>query len=118
MTNTAARSSNAFGLALCRRLCKTQGNLVVSPASDTADFTGMANPVNPDEGLCVSKVFHRAIVKVDERGTEAAAATAVVMMVRGVAFEVEEFRVDHPFLFFIRDTASGLILFVGRVVDI
>ncbi|MBL8719336.1 MAG: serpin family protein [Myxococcales bacterium] len=84
-----------------------------------ADFTLMGNPPNPDEHLCIQKVFHKAFVKVDEKGTEAAAATAVVMGAKGGAAPQKaiEFRADHPFLFFVVDKPSGLVLFMGRVVD-
>ena len=63
-------------------------------------------------------MFHKAFVKVDEKGTEAAAATAVVME-RATAMpeRLSEFKADHPFLFFIRDDASGMVLFMGRVAD-
>jgi len=87
-----------------------------SPAM--ADFTGIANPPDPRDRLSISEVFHKAFVKVDEKGTEAAAATAVVMDRAGaVMARPAEFKADHPFLFFIRDNASGLVLFMGRVAD-
>lgn len=84
-----------------------------------ADFTGIADPPNPDDRLFISQVFHKAYVKVNEQGTEAAAATAVVMARAGSAPSAPppEFRADHPFLFFIRDNRTGVILFAGRVVD-
>ena len=82
-----------------------------------ADFSGIARSLDPAQRLCLSAVFHKAFVKVDENGTEAAAATAVVMLERGPARNVEELKIDHPFLFFIVDKLSGLILFMGRVVD-
>ncbi len=83
-----------------------------------ADFSGIANPSDPRERLHISDVFHKAFVKVDEKGTEAAAATAVVMGAAGGApARPLELKVDHPFLFVIEDTASGLILFMGRVTD-
>jgi len=84
-----------------------------------ADFTGIANPKNPDDRLSIGNVFHKAFVKTDEKGTEAAAATAVVMM-RAAGMPAPPpvtFTADHPFLFLIRDTASGAILFLGRVAD-
>jgi serpin B len=84
----------------------------------SADFTGIGRPDDPDEMLHLSGVFHETFVKVDEEGTEAAAATAAVMGARGMA-PVEPptpvFRADHPFLFFVRDLESETILFVGRV---
>jgi serpin B len=76
-----------------------------------ADFRGMA-----PERLHISDVFHKAFVKVEERGTEAAAATAAVMIPMGIVPQPpREFRADHPFLFFLRDLRSGVILFAGRV---
>ena len=85
-----------------------------------ADFTGMANPPNPADRLFITKVFHKAFVKVDEKGTEAAAATAVVMGIESAAAPSKppsEFKADHPFLFFLRHLKSGTILFMGRVSD-
>jgi serpin B len=87
---------------------------------EEADFTGMANPPNPNERLHISKVVHKAFVKLDEHGTEAAAATAVVMVARTSLArprEPKEFRADHPFLFFLRENSSGMILFMGRVAE-
>lgn len=82
------------------------------------DFTGIANPPSPADRPIISDVFHKAFVKVDEKGTEAAAATAVLMERAGAApMKVVQFWADHPFLFLIRDNASGLVLFLGRVVD-
>lgn len=84
-----------------------------------ADFTGIADPPSPDERLVLDEVFHKAFVEVDEAGTEAAAGTAVAM-VRAAALPTappKEFRADHPFLFFIVEQETGLILFAGRVVE-
>jgi serpin B len=85
----------------------------------SADFTGIANPPSSRERIHLSAVFHKAFVKVDENGTEAAAATGAVMAARGISIERKpvEFKADHPFLFLIRDVHSGLILFMGRVCD-
>ncbi|MGE0708983.1 MAG: serpin family protein [Planctomycetota bacterium] len=83
--------------------------------SGQADFSGMST----EERLFIGVVLHKAFVAVDEKGTEAAAAT-VVMMEKGAAPRPETpavFRADHPFLFLIRDTRSGAILFMGRVLD-
>ncbi len=83
-----------------------------------ADFTGIANPKNPEDRLAIGDVFHKAFVKVDEKGTEAAAATAVVIARAGGAMaQAQSFKADHPFLFLIRHQASGAILFLGRVSD-
>lgn len=79
-----------------------------------ADFSGMtSDPV----GLYISNVIHKAFVDVNEEGTEAAAATAVVMTLMGMPEPKPVFRVDHPFVFVIRDAKSGSILFMGRVED-
>ncbi|MEM6958705.1 MAG: serpin family protein [Myxococcota bacterium] len=84
----------------------------------TADFSAMANPPSPADRLYISEVFHKAFVAVDEVGTEAAAATAVVMGRAGSRpAPPEPFNVDRPFLFYIRDVESGAVLFLGRVVD-
>ncbi|NUP05968.1 MAG: serpin family protein [Polyangiaceae bacterium] len=86
--------------------------------ADKSDFTGISNPSNPDERLSIAKVFHKAFVKVDEKGTEAAAATAVAMSGKGAApTDVPSFRADRPFMFFIVDELSGLVLFRGTVRD-
>ncbi len=84
-----------------------------------ADFTGIANPPNPDDRLVLGEVFHKGFVRVDEKGTEAAAATAVMGIRGGAAMMAPPrlFKADRPFLFLIRDTASGLVLFLGRVSD-
>lgn len=87
---------------------------------EKADFTGIANPKNPADRLYLARVFHKAFVKVDEKGTEAAAASAALTMRAGSMAPVErpaEFKADHPFLFFIRDHATGLVVFMGRVAD-
>jgi serpin B len=85
---------------------------------DKADFTGIAKPPDPREKLSIDQVFHKAFVKVDEKGTEAAAATAVVMKGAGAAPEhPAEFTADHPFLFLLRHEKSGLVLFMGRLAD-
>jgi len=85
---------------------------------DKADFTGMANPTDPKDRLFIGEVLHKAFVKVDEKGTEAAAATAIVMPTgAGAPRKATAFNADHPFLFLIVDRSSGLILFIGRVVE-
>ena len=85
-----------------------------------ADFTGMSTPRNAGERLEITKVFHKAFVKLDEKGTEAAAATAVVISVESAIVpqgRAVEFKADHPFLFVMRHVKSGAILFMGRVSD-
>lgn len=79
-----------------------------------ADFSGM----DGRELLYLSEALHKAWVKVDEKGTEAAAATAVVMAAGSApGREINMFRADHPFLFLIRENSSGSILFMGKVHD-
>ncbi|NJN68231.1 MAG: serpin family protein [Chloroflexaceae bacterium] len=70
-------------------------------------------------GLMISEVFHQAFVAVDEEGTEAAAATAPVMTLTGIMPdpEVVTLKIDRPFIFLIRDTETGTVLFVGRVLN-
>ncbi|KAM3860306.1 serpin peptidase inhibitor, clade B (ovalbumin), member 1, like 3 [Diretmus argenteus] len=74
-----------------------------------SDFSGMS----PANDLVLSKVVHKAFVEVNEEGTEAAAATAAIMMMR-CAMMPAAFIADHPFLFFIRHNPSMSILFAGR----
>ena len=78
-----------------------------------ADFSGM----NGSKELFISKVIHKAFVDVNEEGTEAAAATAVVMLKAVAPKQPIVFRADHPFVFLIRDNHSGSVLFLGRMVD-
>ena len=75
-----------------------------------ADFSGITG----NRDLFVSAVVHKAFVEVNEEGTEAAAATAVVMMLESFTQPSPIIRFDHPFLFFIRHNNSGSILFWGR----
>jgi serpin B len=82
-----------------------------------ADFSGMI--ADPDaDPLVISDVIHKAFIAVDEEGTEAAAAT-VVMMESATAAESEpiDVTIDRPFIFAIRDTETGTLLFLGRVLD-
>ncbi|XP_029955695.1 leukocyte elastase inhibitor-like isoform X2 [Salarias fasciatus] len=74
-----------------------------------SDFSGMS----PANDLVLSKVVHKAFVEVNEEGTEAAAATAPVMMLRCALIQ-QPFIADHPFLFFIRHNPSNSVLFAGR----
>jgi len=89
--------------------------------ADGADFSGMSASGDPRDRLYISKVIHKAFVEVNEKGTEAAAATAVMMgaatgIPRTVPF-TPTFKADRPFLFIIRDRNSGSILFMGRMMD-
>jgi serpin B len=80
-------------------------------------FTRDADLGGIGRDLDVSEVFHKAFVKVDEKGTEAAAATAVIGRQHLAVRRPVEFRADHPFLFLLRDLRTGLVLFMGRVAD-
>jgi serpin B len=84
--------------------------------SRRADFSGMTGD---PQGLYISAVIHKAMIDVSEKGTEAAAATAVIAMVASVSPTPKPvtFRADHPFLFVLRDKKTGSILFLGRVVN-
>jgi hypothetical protein len=79
------------------------------PPADFSPMTGVKD-------LYISNIMHKAFVAVDEEGTEAAAATGVIMG-RTAVRQIPTFRVDHPFVFMIRDNRSGNILFMGRVTD-
>jgi serpin B len=81
--------------------------------SREADFSGMNGGKEP---LYISDAFHQAFVKVDEEGTEAAAATGVGMAAASVRV-APAFTADHPFVFVIRQNLTGSILFMGRVVS-
>ncbi|MGA9062867.1 MAG: serpin family protein [Terracidiphilus sp.] len=86
--------------------------------ADSADFSGMTG--KPD--FTISAAIHKAYVEVNEQGTEAAAATSIVMRATAMRQEFPApppivFRADHPFLFMIRDTGTGAVLFLGRVAD-
>ena len=78
-----------------------------------ADFSAM----DGNRDLVISDVLHQAYVAVDEQGTEAAAATGMVMGATAIMASPTAFDADHPFVFLIRDTKTGVILFVGRVQD-
>jgi serpin B len=80
---------------------------------DTADFTG----ISTEEQLYVSDVIHEAFIAVDEAGTEAAAATAVIIGTTSLPTDIVSLEIDRPFLFFLQDRTTGAILFLGRVVD-
>ena len=81
-----------------------------------ADFSGMDGQLH---WLYIGLVLHKAFVEVNEEGTEAAAATAVVMEARAMRPQTPPamFRADHPFLFLIQEEQTGAILFLGRMAD-
>ena len=104
------RAESEFSL---RKALSTLG--MPTAFTDQADFSG----IDPKRGLAISEVVHKAFVDVSEKGTEAAAATGITM--RATAMRMPEpavvFRADHPFLFLIRDTRSGAVLFIGRLMN-
>jgi serpin B len=79
--------------------------------SSKADLSGIG------QELCITDILQKAFVDVNEEGTEAAAATAVMVATKGMFSPPQVFRADHPFLFLIQDNATGDILFLGRVSD-
>jgi serpin B len=78
----------------------------------TADFSG----IDGAKDLAIAKAVHEAVVEVDETGTTAAGATAIIIATGGIAMPIP-FQADHPFVFLIRDTNSGSILFMGLVAN-
>jgi serpin B len=95
-------------------LAETLGAMGMPEAFTTrADFSGMTG----SRDLFISAVVHKAFVNVDEEGTEAAAATGVVMKLTSVGAPPTVFRADHPFVFLIRDNQTGSILFMGRMMN-
>jgi len=83
------------------------------PFQDSADFSGMSS----ESDLHIDDVVHKAFVSVDEAGTEAAAATGVIMGTTSIPPEPVTVTIDRPFVFLIRDIKTGAIVFVGRVVN-
>jgi serpin B len=82
-----------------------------------ADFSKMT----PTNDLFISGVVHKAFIEIDEEGTEAAAATAVIMTLESISVneppKPKEFIADHPFLFYIIDDETQAILFMGRLME-
>jgi len=94
-------------------LADTLKKMGMSTAFDSdADFSG----INGKGGIWIDEVIHQAFVEVNEEGTEAAAATGV-MMVEGISSLSPVFRADHPFIFLIQERKTGNILFIGKVAN-
>ncbi len=92
------------------------------PFTPDANFGGIHVPEGDGDRLFISKVVHQATMSVDETGTEASAATAVLMSTGGGCggpdpLRTITLRLDRPFLFFLRDLGTGAVLFAGRVTD-
>lgn len=87
------------------------------PFSGSGDLTEMVDS-SVGKDLYIDSVFHKAFVEVNEEGTEAAAASAAVVQLRGLFFGgPTEFVADHPFVFVIREDMTGVVLFVGHVLN-
>lgn len=87
----------------------------VSEIFEGGDLSG----IDGTHSIQVSGIRHKAVVRVDEEGTEAAAVTVVeAVRASAVRWPTLEFAADRPFLFLIRDTANGMILFIGKVEDL
>lgn len=99
-------------LALSLRDVLTEMGMLLA-FSDAADFSGLVGGAD----LCVDDVIHEAFIEVNEQGTEAAAATAVVIRTTAMPFDPISFVADRPFLFLLRDRNTGTILFMGRLED-
>ena len=105
----------SFGMETKVELVPVLEALGIHDAFDPADadLTG----IHPTADLFVSDVIHQANVDVDERGTEAAAATAVVIGRSSAPMVEVRLTVDRPFLFVLRDVPTGAALFLGRVTE-
>jgi serpin B len=84
-----------------------------SAFNSEADFSG----ITESEDLYISNIVHKSYVDVNEEGTEAAAATGVVMRKTTAVMKNVKFEADHPFIFFIKDNKTGSILFMGRLMN-
>ncbi len=107
-TATAANAINALGM-----------KSAFDQPPGSANFDGIA-PRRPNDYLSISAAFHKTFLELDEKGTEAAAATAVAMLPASAVREKPkptEVRVNRPFLFAIQHRASGACLFLGRMSD-
>ena len=106
----------AFEVEASFKLAEALQQLGMVEAFDpvAADFSGMTGTAD----LYIGAVFHKAFVRVDEAGTEAAAATAVVMQLKSMPVNEVELTVDRPFIYLIRDVQSGAVLFMGRMGEV
>ncbi|KAM7266277.1 hypothetical protein ACFE04_004174 [Oxalis oulophora] len=104
----------AFGFEASKVL-KTLG--LVLPFEGEEGLTEMVDsPISQD--LYVSSIFHKSFIEVNEEGTEAASASAAVIQLRSLAFGNKvDFVADHPFMFLIREDRTGVVLFVGHVLN-
>ncbi|MGB9643391.1 MAG: serpin family protein, partial [Candidatus Ratteibacteria bacterium] len=105
-----------FRIEVTYDLVKPLRNLGLKSAFDplAADFSGITG----NKALFISKAIQKSFVEVNEEGTEAAAATGIIMKITAARPEVKKiFKADHPFIFFIIEENTGLIVFAGKVVQ-
>ncbi len=93
-------------------LVQPRTTLGMGDAFSSADFSRMSS-----ENIAITHIVHRAYISVDEAGTEAAAATGVTIGATAVEQPPTNVQIDHPFIFALRDTATGSILFLGQVTS-
>ena len=118
---TGALETRTVNLALPRFATRSQLSLgdllsalgMPTAFTDHADFSG----ITTEEPLLISAVVHQADIDVDEQGTEASAATAVMMRAASLPLDVVDLTVDRPFLFALRDLETGAVVFLGRIAD-
>jgi serpin B len=114
-TREAELAMPKFDIESKAELADHLGGLGMPLAFDpnSADFSGLTTELS----LFLAHVIHQANITVDEKGTEAAAATAVVGDIVSAPNDLVKLNVDRPFLFAVRDVPTGAVLFLGRVVD-
>lgn len=89
---------------------------LVLPFSGEGELTEIVES-SQGSSLYVSSIFHKSFIEVNEEGTEAAAATAAVIKLRGLLSRPLDFVADHPFVFMIREDLTGVVLFMGHVLN-
>jgi serpin B len=97
-----------------------QAGMVRAFDAEQADFSGMTGRPQSEAPFFIGQILHRAVIEVMEGGTEAAAVTAITFRFTGGTMgvgQLEAFRVDRPFLFYVVDDATDAVLFQGRIVD-
>jgi serpin B len=98
-----------YGIKLLNDVLKNLGMEIAFGPS--ADFSGIS------QDIFISKVLHKAVIEVNEKGSEAAAATVVEMAKTAMPTDIAEFVVNRPFIFIIAEERTGSILFMGKVVN-